>query len=125
MPGTGKTTTIAYIIQLLVERGKTILLTSYTHNAVDNLLFKLKDLGLDFLRLGRTQQMSPALKRYTLDWSNIKSPEALESTPIIPPTTNTPSSVTPRQENCSNDMSGNPSSHILQEEIRLLYSRRS
>ena len=79
MPGTGKTTTIAYIIQMLVERGKTILLTSYTHNAVDNLLFKLKDLGIDFLRIGRPQQVNSALRRYLLDWSSIKSPEDLES----------------------------------------------
>lgn len=41
MPGTGKTTTIAHLVQTLVSRGKTILLTSYTHSAVDSILFKL------------------------------------------------------------------------------------
>ena len=34
MPGTGKTTTIAHIIRALVAQGKSVLLTSYTHNAV-------------------------------------------------------------------------------------------
>ncbi|KAI8074453.1 DNA replication factor Dna2-domain-containing protein, partial [Gongronella butleri] len=52
MPGTGKTTTIAEIIQVLVRQGKSVLLTAYTHNAVDNLLCKLLDKNVDFLRLG-------------------------------------------------------------------------
>jgi DNA replication ATP-dependent helicase Dna2 len=52
MPGTGKTTTIAKIIQALASQKKRVLLTSYTHSAVDNVLLKLKQLGVDFLRLG-------------------------------------------------------------------------
>ncbi len=43
MPGTGKTTTIAKLIQLLVRLGKRILLTSYTHSAVDTILRKLAE----------------------------------------------------------------------------------
>ena len=42
MPGTGKTTTIAHIIRALVSSGKSVLLTSYTHTAVDNILLKLR-----------------------------------------------------------------------------------
>ena len=42
MPGTGKTTTIACIVQVLVECGKRVLLASYTHSAVDNVLIKLQ-----------------------------------------------------------------------------------
>ena len=52
MPGTGKTATISFIIKCLVEREKTVLLTSYTHTAVDNLLLKLQEIGVDFVRLG-------------------------------------------------------------------------
>ena len=52
MPGTGKTTTIAHIIRALVENGKSVLLTSYTHTAVDNILLKLKNNGIKMLRLG-------------------------------------------------------------------------
>jgi DNA replication ATP-dependent helicase Dna2 len=47
MPGTGKTTTIAQIIRILVEQGKSILLTSYTHTAVDNVLSKVKESGTE------------------------------------------------------------------------------
>ena len=42
MPGTGKTTTIASLVQVLVARGCSVLLTSYTNSAVDNVLLKLK-----------------------------------------------------------------------------------
>ena len=42
MPGTGKTTTIACLVEVLVAQGKSVLLTSYTHSAVDNILLKLK-----------------------------------------------------------------------------------
>ena len=43
MPGTGKTTTIACLVQVLVARGNTVMLASYTHSAVDNILLKLKE----------------------------------------------------------------------------------
>ena len=78
MPGTGKTTTIAYIIQILVEKKKTILLTSYTHAAVDNLLLKICDIGIDFIRLGRSDHVHPTLKEHTIDYSNLNSTKALE-----------------------------------------------
>lgn len=52
MPGTGKTTTVAHIIRALVGKGKSVLLTSYTHTAVDNILLKLKSDGIKMLRLG-------------------------------------------------------------------------
>lgn len=59
MPGTGKTTVIAAIIRLLVHMGKTVLLTSYTHSAVDTILLKLKD-DADFgiLRLGNVDKVT-------------------------------------------------------------------
>lgn len=41
MPGTGKTTTITQLIQLLVGCGKSVLVTSYTHSSVDNLMLKV------------------------------------------------------------------------------------
>lgn len=52
MPGTGKTTTIAHIIRALVSQGKSVLLTSYTHTAVDNILLKIKKEKFGILRLG-------------------------------------------------------------------------
>ncbi|KAJ2963613.1 hypothetical protein NQZ79_g1441 [Umbelopsis isabellina] len=62
MPGTGKTTTIAQIIRILVQQGKSILLTSYTHTAVDNVLSKVKESGIDVLRIGNPEKVSPALR---------------------------------------------------------------
>jgi predicted ATPase with chaperone activity len=47
MPGTGKTTTIARLVQILVAMGKSVLLTSYTHTAVDNILLKLKQVKIE------------------------------------------------------------------------------
>ena len=67
MPGTGKTTTIAEIIKLLVKQGKSVLLTSYTHSAVDTILRKLIDVpGVEPLRLGNVDKVHPDTRRYVL-----------------------------------------------------------
>jgi DNA replication ATP-dependent helicase Dna2 len=60
MPGTGKTTTISEIIRALVKRGKSVLLTSYTHSAVDTILMKLLDADFGILRLGNVDKVSPS-----------------------------------------------------------------
>lgn len=57
MPGTGKTTTIAEIIKILVARGQRVLLTSYTHSAVDTILRKLVDTDINVLRLGQDDKV--------------------------------------------------------------------
>jgi DNA replication ATP-dependent helicase Dna2 len=57
MPGTGKTTTIAEVLKALAAAGKSVLLTSYTHSAVDNILMKVKDSGLSILRLGNKDKV--------------------------------------------------------------------
>lgn len=82
MPGTGKTTTICTLVNskhanqycsvelLLVSHpriffqvrilhacGFSVLLTSYTHSAVDNILLKLKRFRVGFLRLGHRQKV--------------------------------------------------------------------
>ena len=64
MPGTGKTTTIAEIIKALTDRGKSVLLTSYTHSAVDNILLKIKDLDIKILRLGNTDRVTSSTPTY-------------------------------------------------------------
>lgn len=58
MPGTGKTTTIAELIKVLVKQGKRVLLSSYTHSAVDTILRKLVDTKIDVLRLGHEEKVS-------------------------------------------------------------------
>ncbi|KAL7558601.1 hypothetical protein ACA910_001301 [Epithemia clementina (nom. ined.)] len=59
LPGTGKTSTIAFVVRLLVAHGQRVLITSYTHSAVDNVLLKLIESGL-----GKwTEGSSPSLVR--------------------------------------------------------------
>uniref|UniRef100_A0A3B3ZAD9 DNA replication ATP-dependent helicase/nuclease n=1 Tax=Periophthalmus magnuspinnatus TaxID=409849 RepID=A0A3B3ZAD9_9GOBI len=57
MPGTGKTTTICTLVRILHACGFSVLLTSYTHSAVDNILLKLKRFQIGFLRLGQGQKL--------------------------------------------------------------------
>lgn len=59
MPGTGKTTTIARIIRSLVAAGQSVLLTSYTHSAVDTILMKLAPHKISILRLGSYSKIHP------------------------------------------------------------------
>ena len=44
------------MVKAVLMEGKSILITSYTHSAVDNLLLKLAELKIDFLRLGGTSE---------------------------------------------------------------------
>lgn len=64
MPGTGKTTTIAHIIRALIAQKKSVLLTSYTHTAVDNILLKLKDDDMSILRLGAPAKVHPEVREF-------------------------------------------------------------
>jgi len=64
MPGTGKTTTIAHIIRAIVGQGKSVLLTSYTHSAVDNILLKLKNDNIPVLRLGTASKIHPDVQEF-------------------------------------------------------------
>lgn len=71
LPGTGKSSTIAFVARLLVAHGKRVLVTSYTHAAVDNILLKLKSSGLittnqcwttpAAVRVGREASVHPAI----------------------------------------------------------------
>ncbi|EPQ56685.1 hypothetical protein GLOTRDRAFT_75513 [Gloeophyllum trabeum ATCC 11539] len=87
MPGTGKTTVIATIIKALVSMGKTVLLTSYTHSAVDNILLKLKG-NVDFgiLRLGNVDKIHPHVQEFTpAARQRASTVEQLEHQLITPP----------------------------------------
>ncbi|OVF07897.1 putative bifunctional ATP-dependent DNA helicase/ssDNA endodeoxyribonuclease [Clavispora lusitaniae] len=64
MPGTGKTTVIAHLIRMLVEEKKSVLLSSYTNSAVDNILLKVKEFGIDFIRIGNTSRVHPDIRPY-------------------------------------------------------------
>ena len=49
----GKTETIVGLLQLLVQRGKTVLLVAYTSSAVDNIMLKYKAFSTNFIRMGK------------------------------------------------------------------------
>lgn len=86
MPGTGKTTTIAHIIRTLVAKGKSVLLTSYTHTAVDTILLKIRDDKIGTLRLGATAKIHPEVREFaTLAAEPKDSLEALEKSWMEPP----------------------------------------
>ncbi|ORY35636.1 putative DNA replication helicase dna2 [Naematelia encephala] len=86
MPGTGKTTTIAEIIKALVKRGKSVLLTSYTHSAVDTILMKLVNAEFPILRLGNIDKVNPEIQHMTLEaLGDSSSMQQLESRLLGPP----------------------------------------
>uniref|UniRef100_A0A1I8MZ52 DNA helicase n=1 Tax=Musca domestica TaxID=7370 RepID=A0A1I8MZ52_MUSDO len=62
LPGTGKTQTLVAIIRLLYLMGKSIIITSHTHSAVDNLLLRLKPHNVPFLRLGNGARVNAQLR---------------------------------------------------------------
>ena len=66
MPGTGKTTTIAHVIRALLAEKKKILLTSFTHTAVDNILLKIRDVAPEgsILRLGVPAKINPEVQTF-------------------------------------------------------------
>ena len=79
MPGTGKTTTIAHIIRALVAQGKSVLLTSYTHTAVDNILLKLRKDDMGIFRLGAIPKVHSEVQEFAdLGGMPIKTVEDLK-----------------------------------------------
>ncbi|KAI8380652.1 DNA replication factor Dna2-domain-containing protein, partial [Choanephora cucurbitarum] len=62
MPGTGKTTTTAEIISYLVQMNKSVLVSAYTHTALDNVLVKVREHGVDVLRLGNIDKVMPSMR---------------------------------------------------------------
>ncbi|AAS52467.1 AEL218Wp [Eremothecium gossypii ATCC 10895] len=79
MPGTGKTTLIAEIIRILARNGKNVLLTSYTHSAVDNILLKLLDSELQIARLGYKHRVHPGVRHLVQSLEDVQTHEELVS----------------------------------------------
>ncbi|MES2675660.1 MAG: AAA domain-containing protein [Pseudomonadota bacterium] len=51
-PGTGKTKVISVIAKLLVDQGKSVLLTSHTHMAINNALNKIQEENIPVIKVG-------------------------------------------------------------------------
>lgn len=79
LPGTGKTQTLVALIQLLIMMKKSILITSHTNSAVDNILLRLKDRNIKFMRLGSVSRINSELTEFTetVLVSKCESPEEL------------------------------------------------
>ncbi|KAJ1919842.1 DNA replication endonuclease-helicase Dna2 [Mycoemilia scoparia] len=75
MPGTGKTTTIATLVRILVSQGKSVLITSYTHAAIDNILLKLADTEVKnrIIRLGNRDKVHNSIKKYLPSEAGLKT----------------------------------------------------
>ncbi|XP_061420867.1 DNA replication ATP-dependent helicase/nuclease DNA2 isoform X2 [Lethenteron reissneri] len=82
MPGTGKTTTICTLVRILHACGHSVLLTSYTHSAVDNILLKLAPHCVPFLRLGRQAKVHAGVHAFTEEelcrQHDVRTPEQLQ-----------------------------------------------
>ncbi|XVE90822.1 hypothetical protein DITRI_Ditri20bG0106900 [Diplodiscus trichospermus] len=78
MPGTGKTSTMVHAVKALLMRGASVLLTSYTNSAVDNLLIKLKSQGIDFIRIGRHESVHEEVKGHCFSGMNLSSVEEIK-----------------------------------------------
>ncbi|XP_037077017.1 DNA replication ATP-dependent helicase/nuclease DNA2-like [Pollicipes pollicipes] len=89
MPGTGKTSTIVALVRLLVTMGRSVLLASYTHSAVDTVLLKLKETFTDFVRLGRASRVHSDLQAFCSErlTDRLTTPEQLaefyEARPVV------------------------------------------
>ena len=92
LPGTGKSATVSFLTRLLIAQGKRVLLTSYTHSAVDNLFCKLLESGLSssnsIVRIGRESSCHPQV--HSTLAQNIACIAEISSPPNLANTTKTP-----------------------------------
>lgn len=66
-PGTGKTTTLVQSVKEVVRLEKQVLVTAPSNAAVDVLVEKLAELGLNVLRLGHPARVTPRVVENSLD----------------------------------------------------------
>uniref|UniRef100_A0A336N4B9 CSON011667 protein n=1 Tax=Culicoides sonorensis TaxID=179676 RepID=A0A336N4B9_CULSO len=79
--GCGKTETIVAIITSFYKIGKSVIITSNTHSAIDNILLRLKKNGIQFIRMGKTAKMMSEILEYSEAalCKNCQTPEDFES----------------------------------------------
>ncbi|XP_006347615.1 DNA-binding protein SMUBP-2 [Solanum tuberosum] len=58
-PGTGKTGLLKELISLAAKQGERVLVTAPTNAAVDNMVEKLSDIGINIVRVGNPARISP------------------------------------------------------------------
>lgn len=70
LPGAGKTQTLSLIVRILIARNNRVLISSYTHAAVDNLMLKLRQAGIPpsiGRRIGTSGSIHPDIRAYSID----------------------------------------------------------
>uniref|UniRef100_A0A8C7B613 DNA replication ATP-dependent helicase/nuclease DNA2 n=1 Tax=Neovison vison TaxID=452646 RepID=A0A8C7B613_NEOVI len=67
--------------RILYACGFSVLLTSYTHSAVDNILLKLVKFKIGFLRLGQAQKVHPDIQKFTEE--EICRSKSIKSLPLL------------------------------------------
>lgn len=69
------------LVELLVKMGQSVVVTSHTHSAVDNVLLKLAARHVDMLRLGSSSRIHPQLRSKSEKdlTANCSSPAKLET----------------------------------------------
>ncbi|XP_057478780.1 uncharacterized protein LOC130766096 [Actinidia eriantha] len=65
-PGTGKSGLLKELILLAVGQGERVLVTAPTNAAVDNMVEKLSNIGVDIVRVGNPARISPAVASKSL-----------------------------------------------------------
>ncbi|MCA9150683.1 MAG: AAA family ATPase, partial [Planctomycetales bacterium] len=66
-PGTGKTTTVVELIRQLAQQGQQVLACAPSNTAVDNLLERSLQRGLNAVRLGHPARVAESLRDHSLD----------------------------------------------------------
>jgi len=67
-PGTGKTTTLAGVMEELVRRDGKVLATAASNTAVDNMVEFLIDRDIEVVRVGHPARVTPYLRKVSLDY---------------------------------------------------------
>lgn len=65
-PGTGKTVLLKELIALAVQQGERVLVTAPTNAAVDNMVEKLSNIGVNIVRVGNPARISSAVASKSL-----------------------------------------------------------
>ena len=100
-PGTGKTHTIARIVEALVDRGDDVLLSAFTNRAVDNALEAVRDRGVvDVARVGTEHGIREDMLDVRLEQGGDPNERAaaLRTAPVVAATTATCGSRVMREQ---------------------------